>query len=187
MTSHRGRTWAPKGKTPVVRFNGASRGRVTRAALACCKPGERSRLIYRPRVQSHHLGAQRGVTCQNYRDLLVRAHLRLGGPLVVIWDNLHVHRSAGIREYAAEHDWLTIVQLPTYAPDLNPVEGIWSLLRRAVTANTVFTDREHLVRAVRSGMHRIQRNPSLIDGCLAGTGLVPWRHDTDLTTLRKGQ
>ncbi|MEV7194284.1 hypothetical protein AB0N81_21125 [Streptomyces sp. NPDC093510] len=32
ITSHRGRTWAPKGKTPVVRFNGASRGRVTLAA-----------------------------------------------------------------------------------------------------------------------------------------------------------
>lgn len=37
MTSHRGRTWAPKGKTPVVGFNGASRGRVTLAALACYK------------------------------------------------------------------------------------------------------------------------------------------------------
>ncbi|MEU3543728.1 hypothetical protein [Streptomyces paromomycinus] len=48
-----------------------------------------------------------------------------------------------------------------------------ALLRRAVTANTVFADREHLVRAVRSGMRRIQRNPALIDGCLAGTGLPP--------------
>lgn len=80
---------------------------------------------------------------------------------------------SGIREYAAEHDWLTIVQLPTCAPDLNPVEDIWSLPRRAVTTNTAFTDREHLVRAIRSGTHRIQRNPCLIDGCLVGTGLVP--------------
>lgn len=120
MTSHRGRTRAPRGKTPAARFNGASRGRVTLAALACYKPGEHSRLLYRPRVQGHHLGSQRGFTWQNYRDLLVRAHLQLGGPLVLIWDNLNVHRSTGIREYAAGHDWLTITQLPTYAPDLNP-------------------------------------------------------------------
>ncbi|KOU45368.1 DDE endonuclease, partial [Streptomyces sp. WM6378] len=109
MTSHRGRTWAPRGKTtPVVQFNGASRGRVTLAALACYKAGERSRLIYRPRVQGHCLGSQRGFTWRDYRDLLVRAHLQLGGPVVVIWDNLNVHRSADIRDYAAEHDWLTI-------------------------------------------------------------------------------
>lgn len=51
------------------------------------------------------------------------------------------------------------MQLPSYAPDLNPVEGIWSLLRRSTTANVVFTDRDHLVQTVRSGMHRIQRRP----------------------------
>jgi transposase len=45
----------------------------------------------------------------------------------LIWDNLNTHRAAGMREYAAAHDCLTIVQLPSYAPDLNPVEGIWSL------------------------------------------------------------
>ncbi|WP_435840658.1 winged helix-turn-helix domain-containing protein [Streptomyces bobili] len=43
------------------------------------------------RIQGHHRGAQRGFTWQDYRDLLVRAHLQLGGPVVVIWDNLKVH------------------------------------------------------------------------------------------------
>ncbi|KOU53638.1 transposase, partial [Streptomyces sp. WM6378] len=103
------------------------------------------------------------------------------------WDNLNVHRSADIRDYAAEHDWLTIVQLPSYSPGLNPVEGIWSLLRRAVTANIVFADRDHLVRAVRSGLRRIQHTPDLIDGCLDGTGLSPPSADTSPTTHRKGQ
>ncbi|MEV4928094.1 transposase, partial [Streptomyces roseoverticillatus] len=119
----------------------------------------------------HHRGNHRGFTWQDYRDLIVRAHIQLKGPIVPIWDNLNVHRSTGIREYAAGHDWLTIVQLPTYSPDLNPVEGIWSLLRRAVTANTVFADRDQLARAIRSGMRSIQRTPHLIDGCLASTGL----------------
>ncbi|WP_436850890.1 IS630 family transposase [Streptomyces avermitilis] len=176
MTSHRSRTWAPRGPTPTVRFNGGSRGRITLAALACYKTGERSRLIYRPRVQGHLRGDHRGFTWQDYRDLIVRAHLQLGGPIVVIWDNLNVHRSAALRHWAAGQDWLTIIQLPTYAPDLNPVEGIWSLLRRSTTANVVFADRDHLVRAVRSGMRHIQRRPRLIDGCLTGTGLPPPPH-----------
>lgn len=176
MTSHRSRTWAPRGPIPTVRFNGGSRGRITLAALACYKTGERSRLIYRPRVQGHLRGDHRGFTWQDYRDLIVRAHLQLGGPIVVIWDNLNVHRSAALRQWAAGQDWLTIIQLPTYAPDLNPVEGIWSLLRRSTTANVVFADRDHLVRAVHSGMRHIQRRPRLIDGCLTGTGLPPPPH-----------
>lgn len=45
-----------------------------------------------------------------------------------------------MRKYAADHEWLTIIQLPPYRPDLNPVEGIWSLLRRGPMANTAFTD-----------------------------------------------
>jgi putative transposase len=56
------------------------------------------------------------------------------------------------------------------------------LLRRSTTANVVFTDRDHLVQTVRSGMRRIQRRPHLIDGCLAETGLL-----MDPTTQRKSQ
>ncbi|MFI1769854.1 transposase [Streptomyces sp. NPDC020800] len=74
------------------------------------------------------------------------------------WGILNVHRSAALRQWAAGQDWLTIIQLPTHAPDLNPVEGIWSLLRRSATANRVFANREDLVRAIRSGMRRIQRH-----------------------------
>jgi hypothetical protein len=92
MTSHRSRTWAPRGPTPTVRFNGGSRGRITLAALACYKPGERSRLIYRPRIQGHLRGDHRGFTWQDYRNLIVRrAHLQLGDPVVVIWDNCETH------------------------------------------------------------------------------------------------
>lgn len=42
-------------------------------------------------------------------------------------------------QFIAEQDWLTVVQLLAYAPQLNPVEGIWSLIRRAL-ADTTFTN-----------------------------------------------
>ncbi|MFE2186596.1 hypothetical protein [Streptomyces sp. NPDC059455] len=57
------------------------------------------------------------------------------------------------------------------AADLNPVEGIWSLPRRAPLANTAFTDAAHLTRTLRCGLRQIQYRPDLLDGCLAETGL----------------
>ncbi len=101
---------------------------------------------------------------------------------MVVRDNPNVHRCSRLRQYAAEHDWLTIVQLPSCAPVPDPVGGIWSLLRRSITVNVVFTDRDGLARTIRRGLRRIQRRAHLIDGCLAETGL-----SLDTTTQRKGQ
>lgn len=48
MTPPTRHTWSRRGLTPVVRVRGRSRRRLSVAALACYKPGERSRQIYRP-------------------------------------------------------------------------------------------------------------------------------------------
>lgn len=85
---------------------------------------------------------------------------------------MNVHLAYTMRQFIARQDWLTAYQLPSYAPDLNPVEGIWSLLRRGWLPDTAFTTSEHLIHTIRHGMRKIQyRHPHLIDGCLAGTGL----------------
>ncbi|MFE5549904.1 transposase [Streptomyces sp. NPDC056534] len=73
--------------------------------------------------------ARKSFSWQDYRDLLVRAHIQLGSPTAVVWDNLNTHLATGLKRYEAEHDWLTTVRLPAYAPDLNPVEAFWSLMR----------------------------------------------------------
>ncbi|MDQ0596021.1 transposase [Streptomyces canus] len=172
MTPPHARTWSRRGRYPVVRVRGRSRRRISIAALACYKPGERPRLIYRPRFHLPWKGARKSFAWTDYRDLAVRAHLQLGAPIVLVWDNLNTHRSAGMRQYAADHDWLTIFQLPSHAPDLNPVEGIWSLLRRGALANVAFTDPDHLTRTLRRALSQIQHRPDLIDGCLTETGLT---------------
>jgi len=58
---------------------------------------------------------------------------------------------------------------------LNPAEGVWSLLKRA-TVNFAVTDLNGLVRIVKRKLKKIQFRPHLIEGCLAGTGLIidPW-------------
>ena len=47
---------------------------------------------------------------------------------MVVWDNVNTHVSAAMGELAAARDWLRVCQLPPYAHELNPVEGIWSVL-----------------------------------------------------------
>nr|WP_261570353.1 transposase [Frankia gtarii] len=75
--------------------------------------------------------------------------------------------------FVAENDrWLTVIRLPSYAPELNPVESVWSLLKRGELANRVLTDVDHLAGLVRRGLGRVQRRPGLLDSCLAGTGLT---------------
>jgi transposase len=173
MTPPTARTWSPRGHTPVVRVRGRSRRRVSITALACYKPGFRPRLIYRPRRDDRAPPGRKSFAWSDYRDLLLAAHAQLDGPIVLLWDNLNTHLTAGMRAFIAEHDWLTVYQLPTYAPDLNPVEGIWSLLRRGLLANTIFTDPDHLISTIRQGLRRIQYRSDLIDGCLTETGLAP--------------
>jgi putative transposase len=129
-------------------------------------------MIYRPRFHPLLKGARKSFAWQDYRDLLVRAHLQLGVPIIVVWSSLKTHRTAGLRDYAAGHAWLTITQLPSHNPDLNPVEGAWSLLRRGPMANTAFTDPDHLTRTLRRSLAHLQRHPELIDGCLTETSMT---------------
>ncbi len=73
-------------------------------------------------------------------------------------------------------------RLPAYAPDLNPVEGIWSVLKRGVLANLAVASSAHLVQVIRHGL-KIQYRPGLLEGFLAGTGLIldQAEHPTDIT------
>lgn len=77
MTPPRARTWGRRGHTPVVHVRGRSRRRTSVAALCCYKPGESARLIYRPRHYLLLKGARKSFSWQDYRDLLVRAHIQL--------------------------------------------------------------------------------------------------------------
>ncbi|MBB5934084.1 transposase [Streptomyces zagrosensis] len=156
MTPPQAKTWSQRGRTPVVRVRGRSRRRISIAALTCYKPGHCSRIIYRPRRDDGRRDGRKSFLWRDYRDLLIAAHQQLGGPIVLIWDNLNVHKSAGLREFAASRDWRTIYYLPPYAPDLNPVEGIWSLLRRGWLSNVAFSTPEHLIQRIRHGLRHIR-------------------------------
>ncbi|MEU7154393.1 transposase [Streptomyces sp. NPDC045456] len=83
------RTWARRGHTPVIRIRARTQRRFSVAALACYKAGERSRLIFRPRLHGRHdSSARRSLAWTDCRDLLTAAHHQLGGNMVLVWDNL---------------------------------------------------------------------------------------------------
>ncbi|MFB7948561.1 transposase [Kitasatospora phosalacinea] len=91
---------------------------------------------------------------------------------MLVWDNVRLHLAEPLREFiAANADWLTVFQLPAYAPDLNPQEGIWSLVKRDI-GNLAAADLGQITRAVKHRLKQIQHHRDLIDGCLAGTGLI---------------
>src|SRR3712207_8948933 len=93
----KGRTWGRRGRTPVVRVTAAISPRVSVAALLATKPGHRPRLVYRTH-RSRRGGRRKGFTEADYAVLLDAAHQQLGGPIVLVWDNLNTHVSAAMAQ-----------------------------------------------------------------------------------------
>jgi len=169
----KGRTWGRRGCTPVVRVTAANSPRLSLAALVAVKPGHRPRLIYRThrgRRGSGQSGRRKGFTEADYAALLDAAHRQLGGPIVLVWDNLNTHVSAAMAELIAARPWLTVYRLPPYAHELNPVEPVWAHLKRSLANLTKHTIAE-LTVLVKTRLKRMQYRPGLLVGFLAGTGL----------------
>ncbi|MFG2306183.1 transposase [Actinacidiphila glaucinigra] len=169
MTPHTARTWSRIGVTPVIRVNGGSRRHLSVAALCCYKPGQRPRLVFR-HTGDRRADGRKGFSWKDLRDLLTATHTQLGGPIVLVWDNVGLHLSRAMRAWTAARAWLTVFQLPACAPDLNPMEGIGSSLRRTSLADIAFTDYTHLLTAVRRGLRQIQYRPTIITSLATSPG-----------------
>lgn len=123
-----------------------------------------------PRVYVHtHLETVRTPHVVRFLEHL---HRFVPGPVVLIWDRLNQHRSVAVREWAEAHaEWISLEFLPAYAPELNPVEALWSWVKGSQMANwsaeTLARVRQRLRRASGRARHR----PHLLWGFLAKAGL----------------
>src|SRR3954470_18870394 len=165
----KGRTWGRHGRTPVVRVTAANSPRLSVAALLATRPEHRPRLIYRTH-RGRRARRRKGFTEADYAALLDAAHRQLGGPIVVVWDNLSTHTSTAMAELIAARPWLTVYRLPPYAHELNPVESVWAHLKRSLANLTKHTIVE-LTALVKTRLKRMQHRPALLAGFLASTGL----------------
>jgi transposase len=96
-----------------------------------------------------------------------------GQRVVLIWDGLSAHWSTKMRAVLdSQRDWLTAERLPAYAPELNPVEGLWAKLKDLELANRLTTTLAEVVDATEQGIQRVCNSDSLVVGFLAHTGLT---------------
>ncbi|MEV6636558.1 transposase [Actinoplanes sp. NPDC051470] len=172
LRAHKATTWAPRGATPVVKVTAKGTVRVSVAGLCCYRPGERSRLIYRTLLYRGHKGEPKGFREPDFIALLDAAHQQLQAPIVLVWDRLSTHRSPPIRKAIAARPWLRVYLLPSYAQELNPVEKVWSTMKRSLSNHCVSTATD-LTAAVKNRLNRMQCRSGLIDAFFTGTGLSP--------------
>lgn len=112
------RTWAPRGKTPVLRHRFNWKRMSMAGALAYRWDGGHARLYFQARPDNHNDERQ----IEFIRQL--RRHFR-GERVILIWDGLPSHRSTRMKTFlASQEHWLEVERLPAYAPELNPAEGV---------------------------------------------------------------
>ena len=146
------------------------------AGVTCFRPGGRAHFFSRLHVYRGRKGEPKSFAWSDYRDLIRLTHLQLDAPMVWIWDNLNVHLVDELADFFVENqEWLTVFQLPSYAPELNPTEGVWAVIKGQL-ADFAAANLDHLVQVVKRKLKKIQYRPQLLNGCLAETGLIikPW-------------
>lgn len=123
------RSWAPVGQTPVLRHRGGHREKISIIGALSISPRRRRLNLYM------HLYQGRSVQEQEFivflRDLL--RHLR--GNVIVIWDRLNQHLSHEVKAYVAARGRVSLEYFPPYAPELNPVEYLWTTMKCHRLAN----------------------------------------------------
>jgi hypothetical protein len=90
-----------------------------------------------------------------------------GHKVVLLWDGLSAHWSTKMRAWLdSQRDWLTTERLPAYAPELNPVEGLWATLKGVELANLPTTTLAEVADATEHGIQRVCKHQDLTGpGC----------------------
>ena len=94
--------------------------------------------------------------------------------LLVIWDRSPIHRRRAVQNYVEEigESRMVVESLPAYAPELNPVEWLWSQLKDVELCNKACMDLEELHEKLHVAIHRIRRHPELIYSFFEGAKLT---------------
>jgi len=159
------RTWAPRGKTPVLRHSFNWKKLSICSTIAYRWDGRRSRLLFQ--IVSDSFTDEKLITFLSQ----LRKEFRWK-KLILIWDGLPSHRSRKMQQYLwLQRRWLTVVRLPPYAPDLNPVEFIWGNIQATELANRCTDDLGGMVQGVKQGFSRIHANRCLSYSFLNHAGI----------------
>jgi len=145
-----GTSYAPIGQTPIIRATGQRFGCSMIAAIT-----NRGNVVF---CVFH--GKLSGPL---FVDFLQRLRKQCPTRVYFIVDGHPVHRSRVAKDYVAAHaNWIRLIQLPGYGPELNPDE----LLNQDVKTNALGKSRPRtrpeLMTAVRRHLYRRQKQPHII-------------------------
>ena len=161
LLPHVVRTWAPRGQTPqlVVKHTKDHLSAMSGITLD-------GRLFLQVREGSYDSAAVVG-----FLRVLLR---KLRGPILLIWDGSPIHRGQPVKDFlrrgAAKR--LHLEQLPGYAPDLNPDEGIWNYMKRVELANVCCRDLSELRMHVIRTRERLRHRREIIRACSRQCGYL---------------
>jgi transposase len=162
------RTWAPVGQTPVIRHRFNWQRASMAAAICYGSLGGGASVAFH-----HQLGAY---NTQTLIGALGELRVFLGGQkATLVWDGLPAHRSLAMAAWLGrQRSWLVVERLPGYAPELNPVEGLWANLKGVELANLAADALEEVTAAAERGIQRIRSSHWLAFSFLRHCGLSLW-------------
>jgi transposase len=146
----RGRSFAPRGQTPVVRpcHKRAGVGLIS----AVTNKGE-----------LRWMGLDGAITAPMLIRFLERLILDAGCKVFLILDNLRVHRARAVRDWlAGRNSQIEVFHLPSYSPELNPDERLNANLKHAVTRKPPARSRTQLKRSVIGHMRKLSKLPGRV-------------------------
>ena len=148
------RTYAPVGQTPVLHVP------LTRDHLSAIGGITPQGRIFM-QMQERAYCAEDVVA---FLRLLLR---KIPGKLLVIWDGASIHRAKVIKEFlaAGAAKRLHLERLPGYAPDLNPQEGVWNLLKRREMKNLCCQHLSEVRQALVRAKERLRHRRTILQSC----------------------
>jgi transposase len=159
------RTWSKRGVTPIIASSGGWRSRTVIGTLLARSDGTYTRIVFS--VLAH------AVCSDDVIDYLKLLKKRMRGKkLILLLDGLPAHRSKKVKAWIQENKkWLTAYRFPAYAPELNPIEYLWSSSKSKDLANVCPKDMKELEKLITKSMKRINSSKTVLRGCLRASKL----------------
>jgi transposase len=153
------RTYAPVGQTPILHEH------LTRDHLSVISAISLEGKLYM-------LEQERSFKSQDVVRFLRHLLGQIPGKLLIIWDGSPIHRGRAVKDFLASGaaSRLQLEQLPGYAPDLNPDEGVWKHLKCVELKNLCCRSLSELKVELRKAKERLRHKRDLILGCIKQPG-----------------
>lgn len=159
------RTYAPKGQTPVVKV-ADPHGRISVISAITVSPiKNRTNLFF------HLLPDNLNFNSQDILNFVKRLQFLLRKPVTLVWDSIPIHCSGLLVNFLSEHPDMDSEVFPPYAPELNPVDRVWSYLKYNRLANYTPSDLCQLRSTVNEELLRLRTKKDFLRSFIHNTGL----------------